>query len=131
MKKKKIGKEAPMFHGAKPRLFDYARILRDEKSTSAERILWRKLRGRKLGGYKFRRQHPLGKYIADFYCHEKKLIVEIDGGYHFELEQRELDEFRTEMIETLGIKVIRFTNDQIYNKLRFVLPEILAELESR
>jgi len=88
------------------------------------------LRNRKIENCKFRRQHPIGKFVADFYCHEKKLVVEVDGGYHNEQEQKEHDEARTQIINEYGITVIRFTNDEILNNLQSVINKITAALKS-
>jgi len=76
--------------------------------TEAESLLWERLRGRRLGGYKFRRQHPLGPFIADFYCAESHLVVEIDGDIHD--RQVEQDQARTNQFELYGYRVIRFEN---------------------
>jgi len=119
----------PMYQKAAPILFEYAKELRGKKSTKAERALWQELKSKKLNGYKFRFQHPIGKFIADFYCNEKKLIIEIDGGYHFEKEQEELDEARTEWLEMRGIKVIRFKNEEVLQRLQTVLEMIKSELK--
>ena len=118
----------PMHYGAPAILFEYAKQLRAEKSTKAEKALWKKLRLKKLRGFRFRFQHPIGNYIADFYCHEKKLIIEIDGGYHFKKEQKELDEMRTEWLNEKGMKVIRFKNEDVLNNIEPVLKEILSAL---
>ena len=80
--------------------------------TLAEKILWEELRNKKTG-YKFRKQHPIGDYIADFICIEKKLVIEVDGGYHNTLEQQQDDAVRTIDIEKMGYSVIRFTNDEV------------------
>jgi cyclase len=93
--------------------------------TDAERLLWDKIRNRKLHGLKFRRQHPLHYYIADFYCHEKRLVIEVDGGIHLDEEVTKHDENRTAELDRLGITVIRFTNDRIFNQLEQVLEEIV------
>jgi very-short-patch-repair endonuclease len=93
--------------------------------TEAEKLLWDKIRNRKLQGLKFRRQHPIHYYIADFYCHEKKLIVEVDGGIHLDAAVKEHDENRTAELDRLGITVIRFTNEQIFEHLEQVLKEIV------
>lgn len=95
--------------------------------TEAEDILWKHLRNKKLNGLKFRRQHPLDIFIADFYCHEKKLVIELDGGIHDILEQKEYDEGRTSELEGKGFKVIRFRNEEIMNDLEDVLNRILAQ----
>ena len=93
--------------------------------TEAERLLWDKIRNRKLHGLKFRRQHPLHYYIADFYCHEKRLVIEVDGGIHLDAEVMEHDENRSAELDRLGITVIRFTNDQIFNQLEQALEKIV------
>jgi very-short-patch-repair endonuclease len=93
--------------------------------TNAEKLLWDKIRNRKLHGLKFRRQHPIHFYIADFYCHEKNLIVEVDGGIHLVPSVKEHDENRNAELDRLGITVIRFTNDQIFEQLEQVLKEII------
>ncbi len=81
-----------------------------------------------MGGYKIRRQHPLGPYIADFYCHQKKLVIEIDGGVHNDVTVKEYDEIRQKTIEFYGIKVIRFRNEDVFSRMKFVLAEIEKNL---
>jgi very-short-patch-repair endonuclease len=112
-----------MWKGASPQIFSNARKLRDN-ATEAEDILWTALRNKQLNGYKFRRQHPLSFYIADFYCHEFKLVIEVDGGYHQTKEQILLDNRRTADIEFQGLKVIRFTNEEVTIDLPNVLDRI-------
>ncbi|MBA4379930.1 MAG: hypothetical protein C0393_04475 [Anaerolinea sp.] len=99
-----------------------AKELRQEM-TPAEKILWEHLRGRQLGGFKFRRQHPLGPFITDFYCAEKRLVAEIDGDIH-DL-QREQDEQRTRQFEEFGYRVIRFRNEEVETNIGLVLKKIL------
>ena len=94
------------------------------------KILWDELKGRKLNGLKFRRQHPLRFYIADFYCHEQQLVIEIDGGIHLDEEKADQDHIRTEEIEGCGVRVIRFTNDQIIHSLTEVKQTILQKTNS-
>lgn len=89
-----------------------ARELR-KNLTDAERAIWRYLRLRQIGGQKFRRQQPIGPYIVDFVCHEKKLIVEIDGGQHAELSVYDHDAKRTTWLETQGFHILRFWNNQV------------------
>ncbi len=91
--------------------------------TEAEKMLWLHLRGNKLGLH-FRRQHIIGCYIADFVCLKKKVIIEIDGGYHSQSEQIIKDYYRTEKLESLGFKVLRFRNEDIYSNVVFVLDQI-------
>ncbi len=112
-----------LFAGARPNTFEFARKLRKEL-TEAELLLWKKLRDRKLGGAKFRRQHPMKQFVLDFYCASKKLAVEIDGAIHNTKEAREYDENRTFELEEIGIRIIRFSNDQILNDIEQVLNQI-------
>ena len=120
--------KADLFYGASPEIMRIARELR-KNLTEAEKILWQELRNRKLGGFKFRRQHPVSNFIADFYCHTVKLIVELDGGIHRDPEIREHDNSRTHEIEKFGIKIIRFNNDEVYKNLDDVLKKIEHELK--
>ncbi|MDP2981823.1 MAG: endonuclease domain-containing protein [Candidatus Latescibacter sp.] len=110
-----------------------ARFLR-RNMTDAEKILWRELRGRKLNNHKFRRQVPfvLGEYhfVADFYCHEKKIIIEIDGSIHQEYDIIEYDRFREEIFQIGRYRILRFSNEQISNLLDSVLDEISVIVES-
>src|SRR5690606_19943087 len=112
-----------MFRGAPASSFSNAESLR-RNSTSAEAILWEELKGKKFHGLKFRRQHPVQLYIADFYCHKLKLVVEVDGGYHLNPNQIIADKERTEVLEELGLKVIRFTNEEILTHIDGVLIRI-------
>jgi very-short-patch-repair endonuclease len=101
--------------GADSKLFYFARQNR-QTLTEAEKILWKCLRNRKLRGFKFRRQHPIEHFIADFFCLEYGLVVEVDGGYHNESEQKKYDEGRTFELRELKVKVIRFTNEEVIEK---------------
>lgn len=98
-----------------------ARQLRKDQ-TDAESVLWKLLRNRQLLGYKFRRQHTFPPYILDFYCVDKKLVIELDGGQH--LEREVYDKQRTEFLEAHGIKVLRFWNDEILKQPADVLIKI-------
>ena len=109
--------------GAEGKLFQYGRELR-QSSTKAEKILWEYLRNRKLDGLKFRRQHPLDKYIADFYCHEKKMAIELDGAVHSDNMSKDYDRARTFELAGSGIKVIRFWNSEVENNIENVLVAI-------
>ena len=95
---------------------------RRQPLTQAEQILWERLRNFKLGGSKFRRQHPIGAFIVDFYCAQAKLIIEIDGPSH--LDQIEYDVYRTEWLETNGFQVIRFTNRDVIENTDAVIAVI-------
>ena len=94
--------------------------------TPAEEKLWEILRDRKVLGLKFRRQHPVGPYVADFYCHELKLILEIDGSVHNEAQQMAHDQNRDANLTTLGYTILRFTNDEVFLDVRDVLNRIAA-----
>ena len=104
-------------------ILDRARRLRREM-TEAERKLWRFLRDRPLVGVKFRRQVPIGNFIADFCCVEHRLIVELDGGQH--ADQEDADTSRSRFLAKEGFRVLRFWNDQVLNGAEFVVEEILA-----
>lgn len=110
--------------GAIGKLYEYGRELR-QSGTDAERILWEELRNRKLNGLKFRRQHPIDKVVADFYCHEKKLIIELDGLVHDVKENKEYDANRTYMLNEIGITVIRFRNEEVKKDVKMVLKMIV------
>ena len=109
-----------------PRLLRNARQLRS-RMTDAEQCLWQHLRDRRLNGYKFRRQQPIGNYIADFVCMRPKLIVEADGSQHD--EQRAYDETRSENLRALGFHILRFWNHDILQQTEAVLTVILNTLE--
>lgn len=106
----------------------FARQLR-KNQTEMESRLWQYLRDRRLGGYKFRRQHPVSGYILDFYCPEKKVAVELDGGQHDLAEQMEYDQIRTDILEKMGIKVLRYWDNAVLQNLDGVLDDILEELD--
>ena len=112
----------------KPRIRTTANIQRRAKelrqeATPAEKMLWERLRNRQLGGFKFRRQHPLGPFIADFYCAERRLVVELDGGIHD--TQKEEDEQRTRQFEEFKYRVIRFRNEEVLSNIEIALQKIL------
>ena len=105
-----------------------ARELR-QSSTDAENLIWRRLRNRQLSGFKFRRQHPVGPFFADFACLEANLIVEIDGGQHFDPEAAEKDRRRTAALGSAGFEVMRFDNRQVLLEADAVLSSILMRLQ--
>ena len=119
-----------MFYGAPQILFEFAKELRN-KPTEAESFLWNFLSGNQLNGIRFKRQHPVLYFIADFYCHKAKLIIEIDGGYHQIPEQHLYDQNRDKELEELGLKTIRFTNEQVFFGTEKVLNTIKDEVEKR
>ncbi len=106
-----------------PNLVHLARQLRQEQ-TPAEEILWALVRGRKILNLKFRRQQQLGTFIADFYCHDARLIIELDGGVHTTPEQIDRDENRDTYLRENGLKVLRFSNEQVLEHPEIVLREI-------
>ena len=112
-----------MWKGALPQSFSNAKYLR-ENMTNAELIFWHRLKNKQFHDLKFRRQHPIHKYIADFYCHKLKLIIEIDGNYHNTSKQKKYDVLRTEDLNFQDIKVLRFTNDEVENRIEKVLETI-------
>ncbi len=97
-----------------------------KEPTPAERKLWSVLRGNKISGVSFRRQHAIGNYIPDFVAIKQKLIIELDGSQH--LEQEDYDSERTRYFESLGYKVIRFWNNQIINDINSVVRKIMLSL---
>jgi very-short-patch-repair endonuclease len=102
-------------------LIGLSRNLR-KRQTDAENLLWRHLRGKQLGGVKFRRQHPIGKYIVDFVCLEKQLILEIDGGQHAIEKVRDVE--RAKWLTAEGYKILRFWNNEVLENLTGVLETI-------
>ncbi len=109
-------------------LVERARLFR-KQPTPAEAILWNHLRNRKLSGYKIRRQHIISnKYIADFYCDDKKLLIEIDGTIHDLDEVKSNDQIRENNLKMWGYKIVRFTNEEILSNIKNVLDSLLNEL---
>lgn len=107
-------------------LKDFARKNRKEM-TKSEDILWNALR-KNLQGYKFRRQHIIMDYIADFVCLSEKLVIEVDGGYHEEPEQQHDDQIRTDYLQKRGYRVIRFKNEEVTSDIKYVINKIKDEL---
>ena len=100
------------------------------RQTDAERFLWQVLRGRNFGGFKFRRQKPIGNYIVDFYCAEKRLAIELDGGGHADDQQAEYDQQRTKALTHKGITLLRFWNHEIFQETEAVLKTIWEKLQT-
>ena len=100
------------------------------ESTHAEHVLWQILRARKLG-VTFRRQHPIGPYIADFFCAELNLVIEVDGDVHDEAEQIAHDQAREEYLRTRSLRIVRFRNEQVLEQLDTVVQEIERIIEER
>jgi very-short-patch-repair endonuclease len=112
---------------ARQKLRDRARQLRNEQ-TDAEAKLWARLRARQISGVKFRRQHPIGSYVADFCCVEHRLIIEIDGGQH--AEQMQSDQRRTGVLKLHGFRVLRFWNNEVLANIDAVLGQIYQALNN-
>ena len=106
-----------------------ARDLR-RRPTAAEKALWGRLRNRQLAGAKFRRQHPIGRYIVDFYCREVPLVVELYGDVHDKPGQKEYDRERLAEIEGTGAKVLVFANEEVFSNLDGVLGAIAKAVNS-
>jgi len=112
-----------MFYGASPQIFQNAKELRNNM-TQSESKLWEKLNKKQFLGLRFRRQHPIGSYIADFYCHKLNMVIELDGGIHESPDQKEYDSGRAFDMKELGLTVIRFKNDEINDNIDEVLKRI-------
>ena len=96
--------------------------------TKAEFMLWQKLKGKQLEGVKFRSQYGVGWFVVDFYCTELKLAIEVDGESHFQDSAQEYDWERQAFIESVGIRFLRFTNDEVYGNLEGVLERIIEKI---
>jgi very-short-patch-repair endonuclease len=116
--------------GDKINLTPLAKNLRKE-STDAERLIWSRLRAGRLEGLKFRRQHPIGPYIVDFVCLERKLVIELDGGQHALPEETQKDNQRDSWLKEEGYTVLRFWNNEVLTNLNGVLEEIRGKLGSK
>ena len=122
--------DQPFYYGASDEIKKRAKALR-KRMTSCEKILWQELRKNKLGKFYFRRQHPISRYIVDFYCHELRLVIEADGSIHNLKEHQERDKNRTFELENLGLKVIRYNNNEIAQNIRKVCRQIEEEVKRR
>ena len=117
-----------MYFRANPGIFKNARLLR-KNMTEAEKVSWEKLSNKQLLGLRFRRQHPIDIFIADFYCHQARLVIEIDGPIHNDKE--EYDNGREADIEKFGLKILRFTNKEILSDIDKVLSIIEYTVKDR
>ena len=117
-----------MFYKAPPVIFGRAKALRF-RTTNAEARLWEYLKTKPLG-FKFRRQHPIKLFIVDFFCYKRRLAIEVDGEMHNNPEGEINDEERQRIIETEGIKFLRFTNDEVINHRGMVIEQIETFLTS-
>lgn len=116
--------EKNMFYKAKPTIFEKAKYLR-KNMTPEEKLLWEKLRKKQLG-VRFKPQHPIENFIVDFYCHQFKLVIEVDGKIHN--FQKEYDLGREAELKKYGVKILRFTNSEINNSIDLVLDKIRQNL---
>jgi very-short-patch-repair endonuclease len=110
------------------KIIAFARRFR-QRSTDAETLIWGLLRDRRFGGFKFRRQHPLPPYVADFYCHEPRLCVELDGGQHSDRHEHDIE--RDAMLEAQDIQTLRFWNNQVFEETESVLTSLWQTLHER
>ena len=103
------------------------RRLRQE-CTDTEMAVWKLLRNRRFVGFKFRRQHPVGPFIVDFYCARAALVLELDGGQHFEAAAQERDAARSDFLRSKGLRVVRFQNDEVLRESEAVMAVIASAL---
>ncbi len=118
-----------MYYGANTVIFQNAKQLRNNM-TETESKLWERLAKNKLK-VRFKPQHPIASFVADFYCHKAKLIVEVDGGTHYTKDGKEQDALRTNELERLGLLVIRFSNSQVLADIDSVIAEISEQIKER
>jgi very-short-patch-repair endonuclease len=118
---------AKLHQGSTTRIQEYARGLR-RRSTEAEQKLWDLLRNKQLKGKKFRRQHAIANYVVDFYCHECKIAIELDGNFHMEAEAKEYNNSRTTLLNEIGVTVLRFWNEEVINDASSVPQKISDHL---
>jgi very-short-patch-repair endonuclease len=123
-------KEPVMYFGANLETQELAKFLR-RQMTPTEKLLWQSLRNKNIMGVNFRRQHPIFFFIADFYCHELRLVIEVDGPIHQIKERLEKDRNRTAEFDRFGIKVLRFTNQEIKTNINRVIKRIREEIKER
>ena len=125
---KGVSVEYPMYFGATPDIFKKAKELR-RYETEAEKMLWAKLSRNQILGLQFRRQHPINRFIVDFYCVKIKLVIEVDGSIHELPENKVYDIGRSQILNDFGITVIRFSNDQIIDDIEGTIIKIRKKVE--
>ncbi|MFO1388370.1 endonuclease domain-containing protein [Cellvibrio sp.] len=113
----------------KPTLKPFARKLRSNM-TNAEIILWSRLRRKQIMGVQFYRQKPIAGYVADFYCASCSLVIELDGDSHYQDDAQEYDRVRDELMRSMGLSILRFTNQDVEQNLDAVLLKIIENLKS-
>ena len=117
-----------MHYGAPKEIFQIAERLRRDM-TLTEKLIWEKVSNKQLG-VRIRRQHPIWKFIADFYCHEVRLVIEIDGGIHLHSENKEYDISRDTILKEFQIEILRFTNDEVIHEPDLVIDKIKRTIET-
>ena len=125
---KGVSVEYPMYYVASPDVFKKAKELR-RYETEAEKMLWARLNRNKISGFHFRRQHPINRFIVDFYCARIKLVIEVDGNIHELPENKVYDIGRSQILNDFGITVIRFSNDQIIDDIEVTIINIRNKVE--
>jgi|SRR3989338_9600093 len=100
-----------------------------ERLTDAEKLLWSKIRRKQIKDYQFFRQKPIGNFIVDFYCKEAQLVIEIDGGQHYEEKNQKADKKREEFLKSVGLIILRFTNLEVLKNIDGVTARIYNELD--
>ena len=113
---------ANMHYGATSETFQIAERLR-KNMTIAEKVLWERVCRNQIG-VRIRRQHPIWKFVADFYCHQVRLVIEIDGNIHLSFENKQYDISRDTILDEFKIQILRFTNDEVLNKTELVVEKI-------
>ncbi len=119
-----------MHYNASLEIQQKAKELR-KTETDSEKLLWQKLKSKQLLGYKFRRQHPISQFIVDLYCHDLRLIIEVDGMVHNKQESREYDGNRTYELEMLGLEVLRFKNEEVESRIEKVVEKIIEFINKK
>ena len=122
--------EQSFFFNASPEIKERAKALR-KRMTFSEKILWQELRKKRRYNQYFRRQHPISRFIVDFYCHDLRLVIEVDGSIHDQEEHRKRDLNRTAELENFGITVIRFSNNEVLRNIRKVTYRIDEEIKKQ
>ena len=121
-----LSDKVSMYYDARFSLFGKAKMLR-YNMTSTESALWKRLKKKQLLGLRFRAQHPIDIFIADFYCHKLKLVVEVDGAYHNRSDQKKYDLDRERVLKNYGIETIRFTDEEIESSVDTVIEKLEKE----
>lgn len=109
------------------KLKSYSRALR-KNMTDAEKLIWSKIRKKQLKGYQFYRQRIIGNYIVDYYCPKAKLVIEIDGGQHYTEKGKKRDKKRTEYLNSIGFKILRFSDREVFKNLQGIIEKIYETL---